>query len=325
MVFGTSFFGFLASLPPRFFSLPMARSFAVEDEQAATLVPGRARSTSAYPHDSEDGGDTPNRREATSAIVLPLPRPLREGYSLPMSRLGRLALLSTLALLAACSKAKQASDLPADLGQSLNPAFLTAFGGDAPADHPITRAGKAIDLSFSPAVIARLSDNEAALASIAAPADGGCNACTWSVAVHYLKAKDNRFTVEKAFFDVATQGPLDDPPHLRVRYDLFDGPTLEAESPRRDRGCDMTVASLFELTPEGPKLRASEVPTARNNIPMGALRAGPQVDLYGNVIADKKGKTFKVHYHGSTEGDVTWTAGPDGVFRASGGVPLPGC
>jgi hypothetical protein len=30
MVFGTSFFGFLASLPPRFFSLPMARSFAVE-------------------------------------------------------------------------------------------------------------------------------------------------------------------------------------------------------------------------------------------------------------------------------------------------------
>jgi hypothetical protein len=236
-----------------------------------------------------------------------------------------LAALAALLALAACSKARDASDLPADVNQSLNPAFLTAFGQEAPADHAITRAGKAIDLGFSPAAIARLSDDEVALASLAAPSDNSCNGCTWSVAVHYLKARDNRFTVEKGFFDIAPQGPLDDPPHLRIRYDLFERPAIEAESPRRDRGCEMSIVSLYELTPDGPKLRASELPTARNNIPMGALRAGPQVDLYGNVIADKKGKTFMVHYHGSTEGDVTWSAGPDGVFKPSGGVPLPGC
>ena len=240
-----------------------------------------------------------------------------------MTRLGP-ALLLVLAL-AACSKAKRPSDLPADVAESLQPAFLTAFGHDPPAEHEITRAGKTVDVAYSPAAIAKLSENEVALASLAAPSDNGCDACTWSVAVHYLTAKDNRFTVQKAFYDIARQGPLDDPPHLRVRYDLFDRPAIEAESPRRDRGCDMTIVSLYELTPAGPKLRASEVPTARNNIPMGALRSGPQVDLYGNVIADKKGKTFKVHYHGSTEGDVTWSAGPDGVFKPSGGVPLPGC
>jgi hypothetical protein len=227
--------------------------------------------------------------------------------------------------LEACSKPRDSGDLPADVNPSLQPAFLTAFGHEAPADHEITRGGKAVDVAYSPVVIARLSDNEVALGSLAAPADGGCNACTWSAAVHYLTAKDNRFTVAKSFFDIAAQGPLDDPPHLRVRYDLFDHPAIEAESPRRDRGCEMSIVSLYELTPDGPKLRASEVPTARNNIPMGALRSGPQVDLYGNVIADRKGKTFKVHYHGSTEGDVTWSAGPDGVFRATGGVPLPGC
>jgi len=237
-----------------------------------------------------------------------------------------IALLAPVLLLgAACSKAKDASNLPADVYQSLQPAFLTAFGQEAPADHAIDRAGKVIDLSFSPAAIAKLTDDQVALVSLAAPSDNSCNACTWSVAVHYLTAKDNRFTVRKSFFDIARQGPLDDPPHLRVRYDLFKSPAIEAESPRRDRGCEMTIVSLFELTPDGPKLRASEVPTARNNIPMGALRTGPQVDLYGNVIADRKGKTFKVHYHGSTEGDVTWSAGPDGVFRPSGGVPLPGC
>jgi hypothetical protein len=229
-----------------------------------------------------------------------------------------------LALLAACGKARD-SELPADLGPSLQPAFLTAFGAEPPAGHAIIRAGKTIDVAYTPEVIARLSDDEVALGSLAAPSDGGCNGCTWSVAVHYLTARANRFTMAKAFFDIAPQGPLDDPPHLRVRTDLFDRPAIEAESPRRDRGCDMTVVSLYELTPDGPKLRASEVPTARNNIPMGALRAGPQVDLYGNVIADRKGKTFKVHFHGSTEGDVTWSAGKDGVFRASGGVPLPGC
>lgn len=237
----------------------------------------------------------------------------------------RPAVLVALLALAACSKPKDASDLPADVSQSLEPAFLTAFGHDAPADHEISRNGKAIDVAYSPAAIAKLSDDEVALASLAAPADNGCDACTWSVAVHYLTAKDNRFTVKKSFFDIAPQGPLDDPPHLRVRTDLFDHPALEAESPRRDRGCVMSLVSLWELAPDGPKLRAREIPTERNNIPMGAMRTGPQVDLYGNVIADRKGKTFKVHYHGTTEGDVIWSAGPDGVFRPASGTPLPGC
>jgi len=245
-----------------------------------------------------------------------------------MSRLATALLLLTPCLLslgAGCSKAPKDTDLPADISQSLQPAFLTAFGHEAPADHEITRGGKTSDLSFSPAAIARLSDDEAALASLAAPADNSCNACTWSVAVHYLTAADNRFTVAKSFFDIAPQGPLDDPPHLRVRTDLFEHPALEAESPRRDRGCVMSVVTLWELLPDGPRLRAREIPTERNNIPMGAMRTGPQVDLYGNVIADRKGKTFKAHYHGTTEGDVTWTAGADGVFRATDGVPLPGC
>ena len=87
----------------------------------------------------------------------------------------------------------------------------------------------------------------------------------------------------------------------------------------------MSIVSLWELLPEGPRLRAREVPTERNNIPMGAMRTGPQVDLYGNVIADRTGKSFLVHYHGTTEGDVTWSAGADGVYRPSGGIPLPGC
>lgn len=230
-----------------------------------------------------------------------------------------------LTALAACSRHKDASNLPDDVNQALNPAFLTAFGHDAPAEHEITRAGKAIDLAYSPAAIAKLSDDEVALASLAAPADNSCNGCTWSVAVNYLTAQANRFTVQKSFFDIVPQGPLDDPPHLRVRAGLFDHPALEVESPRRDRGCEMSIVSLYELMPDGPQLRAKEIVTARNNIPMGALRAGPQVDLYGNVIADKKGKAFKVHYHGTTEGDVQWTRGPDGVFRPTGGVPLPGC
>ena len=229
-----------------------------------------------------------------------------------------------LAFLAACSKAPDPSGLPADINQALQPAFLAAFGHEAPALHEIVRGGKTLTLAFSPAAISDLGGGEVALVSRAAP-DGGCEGCDWAVAVHYLKARDNRFTVDKAWYDLTPQGPLDDPPRLRVRADLFDRPALASESPRRDRGCEMSVVALYELLPSGPALRAQDIPTERNNIPMGALRLGPQVDLYGNVIADRKGRRFKVHYHGTTDGDVIWSPGPDGVWKPSGGIPLPDC
>ena len=235
-----------------------------------------------------------------------------------------LAGLGLLALLAACSKAPDPSGLPADINQALNPAFLAAFGHEAPAAHDIVRGGKTLTLAYAPAAIYDLGGGEAALVSLAAP-DGGCNGCDWAVAVHYLKARDNRFTVDKAWYDVTPQGPLDDPPRLRIRADLFDRPALASETPRRDRVCEMSLVTLYELEPAGPVLRAQDIPTERNNIPMGALRLGPQVDLYGNVIADRKDKAFKAHYHGTTEGDVIWTPGADGVWRASGGIPLPDC
>lgn len=232
--------------------------------------------------------------------------------------------LRVLALLAACSPAPNPSGLPADISQALHPAFLTAFGHEAPAPHDVVRNGKTLSLAFSPAAIVNLGGGEVALVSRAAP-DGGCYGCDWAVAVHYLKAADNRFTVDKSWFDVVPQGPLDDPPRLRLRADLFDRPALESEVPRRDKGCDMTVVALFELLPSGPAPRVRELPTARSNISMGALRLGPQVDLFGNVIADRQGKAFKAHYHGTTEGEVTWTPGADGMWRASGGVTLPEC
>jgi hypothetical protein len=239
-----------------------------------------------------------------------------------MSRL--VPALSLLVALAACSKAPDPSGLPADINEALQPAFLAAFGHEAPALHDIVRNGKTLTLAFSPAAIYDLGGGEVALASRAAP-DSGCDGCDWAVAVHYLKARDNRFTVDRSWFDVEPQGPLDDPPRLRIRGDLFDRPALASESSRRDRGCQMSVVTLHELLPSGPALRARDIPTERDNIPMGALRLGPQVDLYGNVIADRKGKAFKVHYHGTTEGDVIWTPGADRVWRASGGIPLPEC
>jgi len=77
-------------------------------------------------------------------------------YSWVMPRLApALPLALSLLALAACGKAKTASDLPADIDQSLNPAFLAAFGQDAPAPHTITRGGKAVDVAYSPAAIAR--------------------------------------------------------------------------------------------------------------------------------------------------------------------------
>ena len=58
---------------------------------------------------------------------------------------------------------------------------------------------------------------------------------------------------------------------------------------------------------------------------MGGLRAGPQVDYFGNILADVQGSSFKVRYHGSTEGDVPWRPGPAGLQPQPGSLTPPDC
>ncbi len=233
-------------------------------------------------------------------------------------------LIGALALAACSPGTPKDASLPEDLSVSLKPAFQTAFGADAPAAHDIVRDGKTLTLQFSPAAIANLKDGRVALVSRGVEADG-CQDCAWALAVHYLNARDNHLTVVGQWWDVLKPGALDQPPEAHIREDLFSRPAVQVEGDLRDRGCDQKTAALIAFEPAGPAVRARDLSTARSNIPMGALRTGPQVDYDANIVADKTDKAFHIRYRGTSEGDVAYAPRANGTWAPSGGIRLPEC
>ena len=241
-----------------------------------------------------------------------------------------------IAVLAACSpgpssNAGAASDSPAQaaaLSFDLDPAFKAAFGASGQAAHDIQRQGQNVSLTFAPKALVDIGGGRLALISASLPAGDDCDdKCGRAVAVHYLrKAADGAFQVTGQWWDLLPAGPLDGSSEARIREGLFAHPAVQIEVPHRDRGCQSASAALFELTPDGPVPRAKDISTARTNIPMGALRMGAQVDYYGNILPDVQGQRFKVHYHGSTEGDAMYTAGgAGGVWTQTAQFNLPDC
>jgi hypothetical protein len=234
-------------------------------------------------------------------------------------------MLAALAL-AACNKPRPSDDeasasSQAALDAELQPAFVAAFGQPSPAPHAVTRGGQEDSVQFSPKMLIDLGGGRLALISRGEAPEGG-----GTVALAYQTQAGEKFTVTGQWFDLQPQsGASQGVPDIRLRKGLFDKPALEIEAADRKMGCDMASAALYELLPGGPALRAKDIVTERNNIPMGAMRTGPQVDHYGNVIADAAGRTFKVHYHGSFEQDVTWGPGAGGLWSPTGAVKLPDC
>ena len=237
-----------------------------------------------------------------------------------------LAIASAILLLAACNKNKATDDEAAASSQAaldaqMQPAFVAAFGQPSPVPHAVIRGGQEEQVQFEPKLLTDIGGGKLALISKGQAPEGG-----GTIAVQYLTQAGDKFTVTGQWFDLIPQsGASQNVPDIRLRKGLFAQPTLEIEAADRKMGCDIASASLYELLPAGPALRAKDIVTERNNIPMGAMRTGPQVDYYGNVIADNAGQTFKVHYHGSYEQDVTWGPGKDGLWAPLGVVKLPEC
>jgi hypothetical protein len=243
------------------------------------------------------------------------------------------ACLAAALTLGACSPAKApdadaASSQGPDLSFYLQPAFRAAFGADAPAPHEIVRPGGKAVMQFSPHLIADLGDGRVALISTGAPAASDCQDCGGAVAVHYLRRVNGEFHVEGQWFDPGPFGASGDLPVTRVRGDLFAHPALEDEFSGRNQGCENASVDLFELTLGGPVLRAGNIPTARSNIAMGAVRVGPMVDDNANILPEVKGEHFRVEYRGTLPGTLTFApaaGAPGGLWTSHGDIKLPDC
>ncbi len=231
-------------------------------------------------------------------------------------------LLAALGLLAACAK-KPETLQTADLSIYMPAAFKTAFGAQDTAPHDVTIKGKPVTMQFSPHLLVDIGGNRAALISTGASAD--CQDCGGAIAVHYMQRDNGEFRVVGQWFDLAPSAGSGDPPTAQTRTDLFDHTALQLEAVDRMQGCTFSTANVYELEPTGPALRAKDIVMMRDNIAMGALRRGVQVDDYANVLPEKKGRSFLVQYHGTLPGDLHFSPGPNGVWTSVGNIKLPDC
>ncbi|MDB5460533.1 MAG: hypothetical protein JWO72_2274 [Caulobacteraceae bacterium] len=237
--------------------------------------------------------------------------------------------LAAALALAACSPepasdSGAASSQPADLSWYLEPAFKAAFGGSPPVAREVERQDGKATVQYSPNMLVDLGGDRVALVSTGALE--GCQDCGGAVAIHYLQRSGGEFHVVGQWLDLRPRASVGALPEAHVRTDLFARPALQIELPDRNQGCETASASLFELEPGGPILRARDIVTARSNIAMGAVRVGPMIDDYGNILPDVKGERFRVAYRGTLPGEVIYAPGkPQGVWTPQGEFKLPEC
>ncbi|WP_082526014.1 DUF2459 domain-containing protein [Brevundimonas sp. Root1279] len=134
-----------------------------------------------------------------------------------------------------------------------------------------------------------------------------------ALAIHYVERTRTGFRRLAAPPLKLKSGWLGKPPAWTVRRDLMASPTLVAEGEYQSRGYQWAWASLVELTPEGPRLRADEVTTFKDNgnIPNRARDCRIEATLEPGASR----RDFRVRHVGSASALVTWRQGADGVYR----------
>ena len=236
------------------------------------------------------------------------------------------AAVAAALLACACSPAKP--DKAAEsvsLSQDLDPVFQLAFGSLAPSPREIQRGGKTVDIEYSPAHIQDLGDGRIALISTGVSPEG-CAPCARAVAIHYLARTGAGYRVTGQWLDLGAVDNAGEKPDARFRDDLFERTALDIEMPDENQGCNEITGTLYELLPAGPALRAAGINTHRSNIAMGGIRVGLQVDDYGDILADSKGKRFMVRYRGTYPGEVPYApGGANGVWTPQNGFKIPVC
>ncbi len=241
---------------------------------------------------------------------------------------GHAALTALAAALLACACSPAKPDKAADaapLSRDMDAVFQLAFGSLAPSPREIERKGKKVDIEYSPSHIQDLGDGRIALISTGVSPDG-CSPCARAVAITYLARTGASYRVTNQWLDLGAIGNLGEKPDARFREDLFEKPALDIEMPNENQGCNEVTGTLYELLPTGPALRAAGISTHRSNVAMGGIRVGLQVDDYGDILADQKGKRFIVRYRGTYPGEVPYApGGADGLWLPQNGFKIPVC
>jgi hypothetical protein len=166
-------------------------------------------------------------------------------------------------------------------------------------------AGDLVDAPFGPVL---LSPGEVVSAA---------HASAGKLAAIYLTRTDKGFSVAKKFVPATQTGSFGKIGEWSVSKSFGALPVVTVDGGGTWQGCTVSVTTLLELTPDGPKQLAS-VPMTYDNA--GAAPEGkPPTRISGRIEKIVPGKAFDVVYFGSKDFTERYVRKGDSYVLAAGG------
>lgn len=198
---------------------------------------------------------------------------------------------------------------------AMKQAFAAAF------PEPTARIGDDT-YSYTPAALYRLKDKWVLLSEGRGP---DCHACAGWLSVHYLERGGDGFKLMKGWADAVPGTSFGGPPEWKVRTDLMSAPVVESTGGGTWQGYTCSVGTLTELTPDGPKARAKQIPLVYSDAGAIIDESQKPKEMEGRIGEGQRGKSFVVHYSGAVTRDVSYTLKGDAFEAGAGAKDIPTC
>ena len=149
-----------------------------------------------------------------------------------------------------------------------------------------------------------------------------CHACSGAVAIHYLRAKGDGFTVVGSWPDLVPGLGYGEPPDWTISNDYGRYPFVHAEIGYTAQGCTSGAVSLTELRPEKP-IRSELISTYYENQSGMGEHDGQTINgTIGNI---RKDTSFEVTYSGARSFTEKWVKKGNVYRLGSGETQMPQC
>lgn len=207
--------------------------------------------------------------------------------------------------------------------QQLALAFRAAWDRAPPAKAPAPEQSGGGDFTFNAGKLLALGGERYAFISDGQGQDG--HVSPGAVAIHYLHRTPDGFRRADARPLIVDGGTFGNPPEWTIQQGLLPAPALIATSGGVWQGYACSGASIVELTPERPVLRADYV---RLNYSNGGAVIDDKAaeEMEGRLVPATPGRDFTVEYSGASTARVTWRLAADGTYKpANEPADLPWC
>jgi hypothetical protein len=216
--------------------------------------------------------------------------------------------------LAAPSSAGEKTIRDRPIREQMMAAFKTAFGRLPPAK---VKTSDAVRI-FRPTRLIWLADRAVLLSEGTNVSD--CHACTGALAIHYLAAAGQQFSLTGSWPDLVQGAGWGSPPKWKISEKLASNPAIVDEGGFTAQGCTSGGLMITELRPERP-VQSGLVRTIMSN----DSGYGEADQIEGHIKNIQRGHSFDVAYTGTRNFTEHWLYRGDRFVLQGGPTKMPQC